>query len=177
MRWTPASATAFAPASLQDSYGLTLALLVAVMLLPVFLPDGNTGDAAVAGLACLAALIALHSSRVRPWLFRTAMVAAVVVVTSLAIDDLTSDQQLRAGYYLGIGFLLFLTPISILIRIAHHRVITPRTLFGVLCVYLLIGISFSFLYQSLDHFSPDSFNQITEADRVTFFSRTSPSSR
>jgi hypothetical protein len=152
----------------QDSYGIALALLVLVMILPVFIPDDDLTGAIVAGIACAAALIALHSSRVRPWIFRTALVASAVVVVSLAVDDVTPGDQLRAGYYLGIGFLLFLTPISILIRIAHHRVITPRTLFGVLCVYLLIGISFSFLYQSMDHFSPASFAQLTDSDRVAF---------
>jgi hypothetical protein len=152
----------------QDAYGLALLMLVSVMILPVLLPDTGVGAVVVGGMACAAALIALHSSRVRPWLFRTATGAVVISVLSLAVDQVNSSDEMRAGYYLGVGFLLLVTPIAILIRIAHHRVITPRTLYGVLSVYLLLGISFSFIYQSIDHFSPAAFAGIEDVDRVTF---------
>lgn len=152
----------------QDEYGISLALLLLVMILPIFMPDEAWTVTLVSAVAALAALIALHSSRVRPWLLRTASAAAGLAVISISATEIKPEDNTRAVFYVAVGFLLLVTPVAILIRIAHHKIITPRTLYGALCVYLLIGLGFSFLYQAFDHFDPSSFPMVDESQRVAF---------
>jgi len=150
----------------QDEYGIALGLFFLVMLLPVVLPEERWANTLTASVAALGALVALHSSRVQPWLLRATTAAAVVIVLIVVLRD--PNESERAAFYIAVAFVLFITPVAILVRIAHHRIITPRTLYGALCVYLLLGLGFSFLYQALDHFDQSSFPAITSTDRVAF---------
>jgi voltage-gated potassium channel Kch len=150
----------------QDEYGIALGLFVLVMLLPVLLPHERWANTLTASVAALGALVALHSSRVKPWLLRSTTAAAVMIVLLVVFRDPSEAE--RASFYVAVAFVLFVTPVAILVRIAHHKVITPRTLYGALCVYLLLGLGFSFLYQALDHVDQGSFPAITANDRVAF---------
>jgi hypothetical protein len=55
-----------------------------------------------------------------------------------------SEQTSIAG-----GLLLIVTPLAIARRISTHRVVTTETLLGALCVYLLLGFSFAFVYSAI----------------------------
>jgi voltage-gated potassium channel len=164
----PIVAQRWARRDFQDEYGIALGLLLLVLILPLFVPDERWGDALVAAIAVLGALVALHTSHVQVWLFRTACAAALLSIVALSVDATEPGEGLRWIYFVTIGFLLFVTPMAVLVRIAHHTVITPRTLYGALCVYLLIGLGFSFVYQAVVHATPTSFTGLEIGDRVAF---------
>jgi hypothetical protein len=153
-------------ASFQDEYGLALALFLAVMVLPIFLPDDEWANGLIAGVAAAGALIALHSSRVQRWVMATAAASVVLMVVFVTVGG--QDDTPRAIFYGSVGFLLFATPVAILVRISQHKVITPRTLYGAICVYLLLGLGFSFIYQAVDHADPNAFPAVQAGQRVSF---------
>ena len=73
------------------------------------------------------------------------------------------------------GVLLFITPFAILRRISRHQEVTAQTLLGAVCVYLLWGFSFSFLYATIAFFSPAPFflhAQPATSSTFLFFSYT-----
>jgi hypothetical protein len=57
------------------------------------------------------------------------------------------------------GLLLIITPFVILRRIGSHPVITTQTVLGAMCVYLLIGFCFAFIYSAIAFFSSTPFFQ------------------
>jgi drug/metabolite transporter (DMT)-like permease len=57
--------------------------------------------------------------------------------------------------------LVALAPIAIATGLYRHvreeQAVTIRTMFGVLCIYLLIGMLFSFVFSAIDRFGPGHF--------------------
>ena len=71
------------------------------------------------------------------------------------------------------GLLLIVTPVTILRRIASHPVITTETVLGAICVYLLIGFCFAFIYMAMAFFTGIPFFQeqsTASANDYLFFS-------
>ena len=95
-------------------------------------------------------IAALSVSGVRRWLIHlAAVITGIAVLTTVGIVVGSGDLDLGGGRVLGF-LLVVLAPASILIGIVHQArragQITLRTMFGVLCVYLLIGTAFSYAY-------------------------------
>jgi hypothetical protein len=153
----------------EDAYGFSLLLLLVSLLLPVFVDAGTFLTTFTAALVVTACLIALHSSRVRAALLWVTTALCAIGAAILTFDEITESDDLRAVALVCLGLLFVVTPIAILVRIARHKVVTPRTLYGALTVYLLLGIGFSFLYQALNRSDPGSFPAITsEHDRGAY---------
>lgn len=152
-----------------DLYGLVLGLVVLVLVLPALLPTGSVANAVVSVVAGVAIVVALRSSRVPAWLFWSAVAIAVVATAALALGTEVDEPGLDAAALTGYGFLLVITPVAILNRIARHRRITLRTIFGAICVYVMIGIAFSFFFQAMDRLDPDALQGIEqEEDRTAY---------
>jgi hypothetical protein len=139
-----------------DSYGAVLVLLLALFMLPAITPDTKFWRVVIVSLAVVAVLASLHTSRVPRWLFATACVASAIAVSGVVWKDQVTDWE-AVGYLL-IGALLLGAPIAILNRLVRHQHITIRTLLGAIDVYLQLGIAFSFIYRTMEHFDPGSFS-------------------
>jgi hypothetical protein len=112
------------------AYGAVLALILISLGFQLAAPDTGASRVVTILLQSATLLAALRASGVHRWLFR---VAAGVV----------------AGRSVGL-MLVLLAPAAIVVGVVRQvkatRSITMRTMFGVLCVYLLIGMAFGFLY-------------------------------
>jgi hypothetical protein len=155
-------------AQLTDAYGIVLALLLLVIILPAALPEGTAGDVVISTVSGLAVLISLHSSRVPQWVFLSAcVIVAGAVMATFAGDEIDGDLWHSLGS-MGLGLLLIISPVAILNRIARHRRITSRTIFGALCFYLQLGLAFSFLFRAIDSADPTSITGADLGDRVAY---------
>jgi hypothetical protein len=154
-RWSRAT-------SWEDAYGLSLALLLLAMLLPVFIGPGELLTVLTGSITIVACLIALHSSNAKPWLLWATTILCFLGLAVGVLEDLFDSREMRAIAIATSGLLLFVTPVTVLARIARHKVITPRTLYGALTVYLLLALAFSFLYQAMDKSDQGSFPAISE---------------
>jgi len=93
---------------------------------------------------------ALTVSGVRRWLVHfAAVVTGIAVLTTIGIVIGSGELDLGGGRVLGF-LLVVLAPPSIIVGVVRQarraRQITVRTMFGVLCVYLLIGSAFAYAY-------------------------------
>lgn len=135
--------------ALVDSYGLLLALLILdyVLLETVTSPYWS---GLVAGVPVAVSLVlALHVSHAK---HHTIVVGATLIFGTFvlaALQAATGSNQVRAAVNFALALLLLLTPLTILSRILRHPRVELETLLGAVCVYVIIGLLFGFLYGGL----------------------------
>ena len=150
----------------QDSYLLLLTLLLAEYFALMVIPEDRWSRLASGPLVATTMLIGLRTSGVRPRTLRIAQVVAAVVVVLVAAQALTGTELLVGETYLLLGGLLMATPPAVLRRVLAHQTITIETLAGAVCVYVLLGLVFAFVYLAIGSFKPDAFADQANLDGV-----------
>ena len=91
-------------------------------------------------------LFVLHTSGAHRRTFRAALAVVVVAVAGAAVGLLSGAEQASTAAGL-IGLLLaFAAPVIILRRILSSPTITVRLVLGALAIYLLVGLTYAYLY-------------------------------
>jgi hypothetical protein len=147
---TPARAEGGSEARLPAyRYGIVLLLLFATF---IFLAIGPTGDwvplvaVVLQGATLLAALSASGSSR-RLW--RIALVVVVISLVSATIGLIIGDKNLTGSLFVLNLLLVAGAPIVIVHALVRRRVIDIQTVLGAVCVYVLLGMLWSFAYAAI----------------------------
>ena len=139
-----------------DSYGLLLvAILLQFLLMPLL--DGPRWGAVIQTVLISATLLlAARTSRAHRHFMRAAQVMVVISITLSVLDAAIGEDPNDAISFL-LGLLVVATPFVILRRIAQHPVIDVQTVLGAICTYLLIGMTFTFLYHAIYSLNPDAY--------------------
>lgn len=141
-----------------DSYGLVLLLVVLTYVAVSVARGGTWGDVGIFVLQGLTLFFALRTSRAPPlWVLIAGVFLVAGTVVTIADALLTVSNTVNETIRIVGGVLLLVTPVAIVRRIATHRVVTAETLLGAVCVYVLIGLSFSSLFAAVAFFSPAPF--------------------
>jgi hypothetical protein len=157
-------------------YELVLGLILASLAFQLATPDENWSRLVAIVLQGAALIAVLYAAEVHP-LIRRAASAAIAIAVLAAVLTLTGLEDEGPGPARIMNLLLVaLAPAAIahgLIRDvrAEGRVRLP-TMFGVLCVYLLIGMIFAAGYGAIDDLANESFfgqpDEGTTADFLYF---------
>lgn len=154
-------------------YGWLLALILAVIAFQMAAPETPAARIVTIFLQGFTLIAALTVSGVRKWLVHfAAVVTALALLTATGI--LIGSGELDSGGGRTLGLLLVaLAPPAILIGVVRQTramgKITIRTMFGVLCVYLLIGSAFAYMYGIISAVDNGTFfAQITDGDQSDF---------
>lgn len=130
-------------------YGVVLALILGALAFQLAAPDRDWARLVTIGLQGVTLLAALYVSNVHRWIMRAATVVVVAAVVS------------SAGVLIGAGtlgptaariltlLLVALAPAAIARGVmlgVQGQGVTLHTMFGVLCIYLLLGSLFAFIY-------------------------------
>ena len=140
----------------KDDYGVVLLLILATILTLSFGSE-TVGKLASVCLSGFTLLYVLHTSGARQRTVRAASVVVVVAVAGAAGALLTgaSGGSDAAGL---IGLLLaFAAPLVILRRILLSPTITVRLVLGALAIYLLLGLTYAYLYPLIHLLTGQSF--------------------
>jgi len=140
-----------------QGYGLALLLVIATILTFAIVGDGWVGTVVAVAITGLTLLVVLHSSAVsaRRMRLARAVVAAALVVA--ALSAIGSSEPGRALQLL-IGLLLaFACPIVIFRRLLRAERIDLPMVAGALCIYLLAGLMFAFVFGIIDVMQSDPF--------------------
>jgi hypothetical protein len=107
------------------------------------------------GLTLLAALLA---SRVNRHLFRLAAVIALLsLLAALGSVVATGSHDPTSGFFLLNILLVATVPFVIGRALWKRRVIDVRTVLGAVCIYVLLGMMFAFLYAAIGNLSSGPF--------------------
>ena len=133
-----------------SGYGLVLVLILTTLCFQLAATDSEWVRVVTVVLQSATLLAAFHVSDVPRWLFRPAVVFTALACLSVAGVALGSGEVGEASTR-AVGLLLVLVaPAAILAGAARHfraaGGVTLTTMFAVLCIYLLLGMAFAYLY-------------------------------
>ena len=130
-------------------YGLVLVTILASLVFQLAAPEADWARIVTIFLQGLALLMALVASKVHPWIVRlAAAVVGLAIVGSIAALIGFGELGPTGGRLITL-LMVALAPASIVRGVltdVRERGITLHTMFGVLCIYLLLGMLFAFLY-------------------------------
>ena len=109
-------------------------------------------------------LLALSTSQARPRTMRIAWVAAIIAVAASLAVALTDTTRFSGWVYFMLFALLLISPAAIGRRILTSRRVTLRLLVAAICVYLMIGLLFTFVYLGVNGVHPNFFAQGAQKD-------------
>jgi hypothetical protein len=139
-------------------FGLVLLLLFTTF---VFMASGAEGAwvvvvaIALQSLTLLAALIAARTGR---RLFRVAVVVSVVAFVSAVVSTSLTASDATTGAFFALNVLLVgAAPLAIGRALWRRGEVDVHTVLGAVCIYVLVGMLFAFLYTSLGLFGDDQF--------------------
>ena len=138
-------------------FGIVLALLFVTF---VFMASGPTGSWAVFVAVVLQGatlLAAFKAAQVGPRLWRVALVVVLVALLS-ALAVWLSGTEVRTGVLFALSVLLVAAaPVAIAYRLYVRHVIDIKTVMGALCIYVLLGMFWAYLFGTIDALSTSSF--------------------
>ena len=159
---------------LTDTYGLVLLLIILDYIVVSTLFGTAWGKFISIFFLASTLLFTLRVSRSRRiWQLMAAIYLVVITVSALISIFIPGDEKFSQVLGTVAGSLLLVTPFVILRRVIAHPVVTTETVLGAVCVYLIIGFSFAFIYSMLALVSPPPFFtgvSTTTIDETLFFS-------
>ncbi len=140
----------------RDDFGLVLLLILATIM-TISLGAGAGGQFIAVCLSGFTLLFVLHTSDARRRTFRAAVVIVVIAVAGAALGMLIgADYESTAAGLIGL-MLAFAAPVIILRRILASPRITVRLVLGALAIYLLVGLTYAYLYPVIGAVTKQSF--------------------
>jgi hypothetical protein len=154
-------------------YGWLLVLILISLAFQLGVPDTDWARALTIALQGLTLLAALWVARAHRRLLQGAAVlvlASVLIATGILVSS--AELSSVSGRLVGL-LLVVLAPVAIVLGIVRQardaQAITIRTMFGVLCVYLLIGMAFGFGYGLIAAIEDGAFfAQIDAGDQADY---------
>ena len=153
-----------------QAYGVVLLLVIASIAMQMSLPTTDGSRFATIVLQAATLVAAVRASSVRRRGTRLAALLAVAAVVASLLTWVIRGDIPPAPAAIVNGLLVAFAPLAIARSLLHdlreqHQV-TVATLAGVLSIYLLAGMFFSFLYGVIGSVDPDSLVvQLHDSDR------------
>jgi hypothetical protein len=145
----------------EYGFGPLLAVILTSLVFQLAAPESDWGRLVTIILQGATLLLALSVSGTRREFVHLARLAVAIAILGSAGVLVGTGELGTAAAKVVTLMLVALAPIAIAFGIYRHvreeRAVTIRTMFGVLCIYLLIGMLFSFLFSAIDHFGSTPF--------------------
>ena len=158
-------------------FGLLLAALVAAFAVEGIAEPGPWEQVIVTALLATTLLLAFWVADVRPRVRRGGIALAIAMLTISIVGAATGHIDSAAARLANMA-LVTLAPPAIVVGVVRslraRNQVTVEAVFGVLCLYILLGMFFAFLYGAIDHLAGSFFAQAQPAtvSRCLYFSFT-----
>jgi hypothetical protein len=126
-----------------DSYGLLLFLLIVDYTAATVTWTGSVALVVRSVLLALTVLLAFHASQAPRGVQLIALVCAGAGVLAAVVAAVQGGTTVTGGVILFMSILVLASPIVVGWRILHHPRVTPETILGGICIYVLIGMVFT----------------------------------
>ena len=125
-------------------FGALLLLMVGwLFLLPILDARGTGGNILLAGFS----LITIQALSITACSNRERLIIALGVIVLFMGPLLDLPELLRQVIGVLAGALLILVPIRLSVYVLNHEKVDANTIFGALCAYFFLGISWSVIYE------------------------------
>ncbi|MDH3226448.1 MAG: potassium channel family protein [Thermoleophilia bacterium] len=150
----------------RPRYGLVLILISSTFICLSAFPSTNWALATAVVLQAATVMATLRASRARPLVMLLALIGTaigLVAALGLLIAAATGSAapEARVGTFLITALLVVLSPPVLVIGvwrdIRRRRAVTLQTVFGVISIYLLIGIFFAAVYGGVANLGDEAF--------------------
>lgn len=155
----------------RDAYGLSLALVMASVLVSISVRDRTIGLLAAGVLQGLTLVVALQVAGVARrvvWLSTGAAVVATVLAATLTVVRL----PLLASLVPAVWALIVLAVIAVIFRhLRRYTSVTLQAVLALLTIYLLVGLLFAYTFMFVDALRPTFFSSgQSDAASYVYFS-------
>jgi voltage-gated potassium channel len=134
-----------------DSYASLLALLLANFFLLELVDDRRWGSIGSTLLGAVALAVAISDPETGHRLsHRHAWSIGIAVALSSVLLITTSNRLVGLSYLIPIALLVTATLPVTLTRVLGHRRVTFETILGAVCIFVLVGLLFAFVYLAVD---------------------------
>lgn len=150
-------------------FGIVLLLLLGTFILMTAAPGGSWTVALTTALQATTLIAALHAAGTGPLLTRAAVAVSIISVVGAVIEAVAGDAGQRNSYFLVDVLLVGTAPAAITAGIVRRRRLDVQSVMGALCVYVLLGMFWSFVYAAISALgSGPFFAQTTHPDTSDF---------
>jgi hypothetical protein len=153
-------------------FGVVLALIIVAIFFVMAAPRGDGARFVSVTLQAAVLVAAVIASKMPRWVTTLALVAAVVGVAGSAVALFGSGQFGNSTAAIVALLYVLMTPPAIAIGVVkqfrEQGGVTIHSMFGVLCLYLLIGLIFAVAYATVQDVSDTQFFTIENAGRDDF---------
>lgn len=140
---------------------LLIALSVLLIGYPYF--ENTRTGAFLGGFTSLLALTGgVYAVRAHHWIFRASLALAIATAAASArafLGGVRGDSVVEATFSAFYAF----TTVVVFFEVVKARRVTADTMYGAICVYLLVGMTFGSLYDFIETLHPGSFQINVEA--------------
>jgi hypothetical protein len=144
----------------RQRYGLLLLAIMSAFFLQGIAQPGPWEQVIVTVLLALTLLLALWAAESLPTLMRLAAVIAVLLVVVSVAEAIAGNVEGTAARLANL-FLVALAPPAIVLGVVRslraHSGVTVEAVFGVLCLYILVGMAFALVYGAVANFDGGAF--------------------
>jgi hypothetical protein len=145
----------------EYGFGRLLVVILVSLVFQLAAPESDWARLVTIILQGATLLFALSVSGTRRAILHLARLAvALAVLASTGVLVGTGELGTAAAKLVTV-LLVALAPIAIAAGLYRHvreeQAVTIRTMFGVLCIYLLVGMLYSFLFSAIDHVGSTAF--------------------
>jgi len=165
-------------ASRRQRYGFLLGAIILAFAIQGIATPGEGEQILVTVLLSVILLLALWTAEARPGVIRAAIVTAALVILASVVEALNGNID-GGATRLANALLVMLAPPAIIIGVVRtlraRQAVTLEAVFGVLCVYILLGMFFAFVYGAINNIGGGAFfagGQQATVARCLYFSFT-----
>jgi hypothetical protein len=142
-------------------FGLVLLLILATITFTLAAPEGDGGRLVAVILQAAVLVAAVIASRAHRGVIFLSVLAAVLGIAGTAAALFGSGQFGNSSAAIVALLYLLLTPPALVLGVRKQftdaGAVTLQTMFGVLCLYLLIGLLFGVAYATVDELTSAPF--------------------
>lgn len=144
----------------RERYGLLLAAILAAFTLQGIATPARWEQVLVTALLGGTLLLALWAAEARPGVVRLALIISILLVVASIVEAANGKVDTQASRLANVLLLCLAPPAVVLgivrsLRARGH--VSVEAVFGVLCLYILIGMLFAGIYGSIDRVNHDFF--------------------
>ena len=132
-----------------DNYGLLLMLILLQLLLTAIVGEQLLGRVAITIFSGAVTWFAFWTSRPHARVLRWATVAIILAVVGGSLTLLIQFPAVDGVGRTVIALLTAASPVVVARRLLRHPRVQGSTILGALCIYLLLGLFFAYLYSAV----------------------------